>query len=106
MFIEKKKKRERKKKKKAEEILRVRFWNGGHLSSSESGRVPTVEDLASKFSRGFNPPTDCLEVGLKQSLERRKKFASGLDLFAHRWKKRIEGRGVGAKPRSRSSDVF
>lgn len=99
-----KKKRERKKK--AEEILRVRFWNGGHLSSSESGRVPTVEDLASKFSRGFNPPTDCLEVGLKQSLERRKKFASGLDLFAHRWKKRIQGRGVGAKPRSRSSDVF
>lgn len=101
-----KKKKGKKKKKKAEEILRVRFWNGGHLSSSESGRVPTVEDLASKFSRGFNPPTDCLEVGLKQSLERRKKFASGLDLFAHRWKKRIEGRGVGAKPRSRSSDVF
>lgn len=103
LFIEKKK---RERKKKAEEILRVRFWNGGHLSSSESGRVPTVEDLASKFSRGFNPPTDCLEVGLKQSLERRKKFASGLDLFAHRWKKRIQGRGVGAKPRSRSSDVF
>lgn len=101
-----KKKKGKEKKKKAEEILRVRFWNGGHLSSSESGRVPTVEDLASKFSRGFNPPTDCLEVGLKQSLERRKKFASGLDLFAHRWKKRIEGRGVGAKPRSRSSDVF
>lgn len=101
-----KKKKKGKEKKKAEEILRVRFWNGGHLSSSESGRVPTVEDLASKFSRGFNPPTDCLEVGLKQSLERRKKFASGLDLFAHRWKKRIEGRGVGAKPRSRSSDVF
>lgn len=99
-------KKKGKEKKKAEEILRVRFWKGGHLSSSESGRVPTVEDLASKFSRGFNPPTDCLEVGLKQSLERRKKFASGLDLFAHRWKKRIQGRGVGAKPRSRSSDVF
>lgn len=29
--------------------------------------------MGSKFPRGFNPPTDCLEVGLKQSLERRKK---------------------------------
>lgn len=69
LFIEKKKGKE---KKKAEEILRVRFWKGGHLSSSESGRVPTVEDLASKFSRGFNPPTDCLEVGLKQFGEKEK----------------------------------
>lgn len=43
--------------------------------------------MSSKFSRGcFSPPTDYLEVGLKQSSERRKKFASGLDLFAQRRK--------------------
>ncbi|EGV97539.1 hypothetical protein I79_009776 [Cricetulus griseus] len=38
--------------------------------------------LGSKFSPGcFSPATDYLEVGLKQSSERRKKFASGLDLL-------------------------
>ncbi|XDA80068.1 hypothetical protein R6Z07F_010061 [Ovis aries] len=52
--------------------------------------------------------TNRSEVRLKQSLEGRrgKKFASGLDLFAHRGKKRIQRRGVCAKPRSRNSDVF
>lgn len=53
MFIEKKKgERERR----GEEILRVRFWKGGHLSSPESGRVPTVKDWVPEFPRGFNPP--------------------------------------------------
>lgn len=45
----------------------------------------------------FFTPADCSEVGLEQSLERRGaggKFASGLDLFAHRRKKRSNGEGL------------
>ncbi|ERE91404.1 hypothetical protein H671_1g0972 [Cricetulus griseus] len=66
--------------------------------------------LGSKFSPGcFSPATDYLEVGLKQSSERRKKFASGLDLLCtsqkeespreRGWCKAAITGGSGAAPR-------
>lgn len=85
----------------------MRFWKGGHLSSPESGRVPTVEDRVPNFSRGFSPPTDCLEVGLKQSLEKKEKVCIGTGFICTSLEEeKPRERGVGAKPRSRSSDVF
>lgn len=83
----------------------MRFQKGGRLQP-RTPQCSSAGDLAPDFL-SFSCPAGCSEVGRKQSLEGKgKKFASGLDLFAHRRKKRIQRRGVGAKPRSRNSDVF